>query len=60
MRIELSATEHTVLLDILRERLGEMREQVYHADTSSFKDDLKHREAVIRGLIDKCEERAAV
>ena len=56
MTLQLTDAEQTVLLEVLRERLGELREQVYHADTSSFKDDLKQREDVIRHLIEKCED----
>ncbi len=55
MTLDLTEAEHLVLLDVLRERLGEMREQVYHADTASFKDDLKQREELIRQMIEKCE-----
>jgi hypothetical protein len=50
---ELTQNERDVLLEVLKERLGELREQVYHASTPLFKDELKEREAVIRRLIAK-------
>ena len=55
MNLELTSIERDILLETLNERLGELREQVYHATTSTFKDELKERERTLKRLIAKCE-----
>lgn len=45
--------ESALLREILQRELGELREQVYHADTAEFKDGLKQKEATLRGLLEK-------
>jgi hypothetical protein len=51
MQLELSGTEHEVLEDLLERALGDLREEIYKTDLADFKDTLKQREAVIRGLL---------
>lgn len=45
--------EAALLREILQRELGELREQVYHADTAEFKDGLKQKEVLLRGLLEK-------
>ena len=51
MQLELSGTEHEVLEDLLERALSDLREEIYKTDLADFKDTLKEREAVIRGLL---------
>jgi hypothetical protein len=53
--IDLTDPERTLLLDIARERLGELREQVHHSMTSTFTEGLKDTESMLRRIIDKLE-----
>jgi hypothetical protein len=53
MTLNLTNEESELLGGVLRKALGELREEVYHADTPTFKDELKHDEGVLRSLIDK-------
>ena len=38
---------------VLRERIGEMREQVYHSEAPAFRDGLKAAKEDLRALLDK-------
>lgn len=58
MTLDLDDREHELLLDLLKDQLGTLREQVYHSDTPAFKDDLKAREVTLQGVIRKLETRA--
>ena len=57
MNVDLNLThaEQILLLDVVRERLGEVREQVHHSTTSTFTDGLKDTEAMLRRIIGKLE-----
>lgn len=50
-RFDFDAVEQTLLLELLYEELGGLREQVFHAQTSREKDTLRRREAVVRSVI---------
>jgi hypothetical protein len=56
MNQELTEKEQTYLVELLRERLGTQREQIYHSDTSAFKDQMKEEAALLRSLIAKFAE----
>jgi len=49
--LELNEEERDILLGVLKEELGTVREEVYHADTAEFKDSLKKKEELLRALI---------
>jgi hypothetical protein len=51
--LSLSSSERELLVDILSDRLGTLREEVYHSSISTYKDALKAREVVLRGIIDR-------
>jgi hypothetical protein len=51
--LTLNGTERELLVDILTDRLGTLREEVYHSTVSSFKDQLKEREVVLRGILER-------
>ena len=51
MQLELSDREREVLEDLLERALSDLREEIYKTDLVDFKDVLKEREMVIRGLL---------
>ena len=55
MTLELTDAEREFLLDTLKDRLGTLRQQIHHSMTSTFTDQLKETEILMRGLIDKVE-----
>lgn len=52
-RVELTEAERDALLGVLKDRLGTMREQVYHSDTTTFREELKAEAAMLQVLIAK-------
>jgi hypothetical protein len=54
--IELSTRERELLRDVVRDRIGSLREQIHHATVSHFHDELKDTEAVLRSVVDKLEK----
>jgi hypothetical protein len=53
MSIELSAAERELLASILEKELAEIRSEFHHAQVHDYKDGLKAREALVRGLLDR-------
>ena len=51
MDVTVSNDEQTLLISILQETLGDVREQVYKSELSDYRDELKQKEALIRGLL---------
>lgn len=58
MQLEITNDECDELVRVLKERLGELREEVYHADVSTYHDQLKEREARMKALLAKLEGAA--
>jgi hypothetical protein len=59
MTLELSAEEHTLLLEILRNGLGELRSEIYHTEAADYKAALKEREAMLQAIIGRLESASA-
>jgi hypothetical protein len=53
MLLELSEDERETLEAVLENVLRELREEVYHAEDTDFKKQLKGEEALIRGVLAK-------
>ena len=53
--LELTDDEQEFLLEILRSRLGELRQEVHHSMVSTFTDRLKERAGLLRGVIERLE-----
>ena len=53
MQIDLTADEATVVTEVLDSALGELREQIYKAEVAEYKDALRHRETVLKGLLSR-------
>jgi len=51
MHIDLTADETAVVTEILDSALGELREEIYKAEVTEYKDALKKRESVLTGLL---------
>ncbi len=51
MQIDLTSDESTVLTEILTSTLGELREEIYKAEVSDYKDALRQRESLLKGLL---------
>lgn len=53
MELTLTPAERELLEGILKDALGSLREEVYHAEEARFKDDLKADEVLLRGILGK-------
>lgn len=51
--LTLNSEEATELLQLLEGALGETRVEVHHTHTPGFRDQVQHREVILRGLIEK-------
>ncbi len=56
MNLTLTAREAEILAEVLHTALGELRQQVYHAEDHDFKDALKADEDALRSMIAKVRE----
>lgn len=53
MELTLTAEEAEFLRALLQRELGELREEVYHAEVTEFKKGLKEEEKILRSLLDR-------
>jgi hypothetical protein len=53
MQVELSTEELDELDNLLSERLGDLKEQIYKAEVADYKTTLKRREATIVRLLNR-------
>jgi len=51
MPIELSALEKDLITDLLEKELEDIRSELHHTQGHGYKDTLKERELLIRGLL---------
>lgn len=58
VKLELTEPERALLLEVLKDRLGTVREEIYHSTTFEFTEQLKEKEKALRQLIDKLEKAA--
>jgi hypothetical protein len=58
MSLDLSASEHGLLLEILREELGRLKAEINRTEAHDFKDELKAREATLVAIIGRLEQAA--
>ncbi len=59
MTLEVTDVERQYLLEVLHERLGELRQEEHHSRVPVFTDELKSYEHCVRDLIHKLEATAA-
>ncbi len=55
MPIELSPEEISELRQVLKDRLGELSEEIHHADVTDFRSQLKNRKSLLQGILEKLE-----
>jgi len=55
MDLELNEVEQELLLTLLQERLGELKQEVRHSRVPDFTDQLRANEEQLRGLIARLE-----
>jgi hypothetical protein len=60
MGISLTDEERQLLARLLDGALRELRVEVRHTDDAELKDELRHRENLLRSIIAKASEPAAV
>jgi hypothetical protein len=53
MQIDVSPAELEVLEDILSSQLGDLKEQIYKAEVADYKAQLKRRETLVVGLLER-------
>lgn len=53
MTLEITDTERELLIETLEDRLGSLREQIHHSITSTFTDQLKEKQTLLNGLLEK-------
>jgi hypothetical protein len=53
MDVQLTDEEKDLLLDVLQGRLTELRSEIHHARVAEFKEQLQHREQLLRDLLGK-------
>jgi hypothetical protein len=51
MQLDLSADEVSVLSDVLDGALGEVREAIYKAEVTDYKEALRKRESILTRLL---------
>ena len=52
-QLELSAMEATVIGDILRSALSELHTEINHTDSRELRMELKERETVVKGVLER-------
>ena len=55
MTVQLSQAERELLLDILTNRIGDLRQEIHHSTVSTFTDQLKQTEVLMKELLAKIE-----
>jgi hypothetical protein len=55
LHVQLSPAEQELLLQVLTNRLEELRGEIHHAAISTFKEQLKETEVLMKGVLAKVE-----
>ncbi len=58
MQIALNDEERQTLADILSEALPDLREEVYKTENFDYREQLKRRESVVKGLLARLGDAA--
>ena len=60
MRIEVDERERELLLSLLDELLGDLRDEIYRAESHDFKEQLKAKKEVVKALLRQLRPEAAI
>lgn len=55
--IDLTEQETTILCDVLETSLSELHTEIFYTDDRDFKDALRRRQKVLRGILQKLASR---
>jgi hypothetical protein len=53
MDLQLSESERDLVLELLRRALGDLRAEIYKTDTTDYKMQLRERETLLTGVINR-------
>ncbi len=59
MMVELSMEEATILKEALTGEISELGMEIADTDQKDFRDNLKKRKEILRGIVDKLQKIAA-
>ena len=51
MDLTVTDDQRTLLVSVLQDTLGEVREEVYKAEIAQYRDELRKKEELLRGLL---------
>jgi hypothetical protein len=55
LQMQLSTEEALLLREILESYLGDVRDEVHHTDSFEYRDELKHKEATLKKLLQQLQ-----
>lgn len=55
LQIQLSTEEALLLCEILESYLGDLRAEFHHTDTFEYREELKHKEAILKKLLQQLQ-----
>ncbi len=58
MKAELTVEETSLLLDVLKEYLGELRSEIHDTDNFKYKKNLQEKEQTLLGIVAKLERES--
>ena len=58
MKAELTVEETSLLLDVLKEYLGELRSEIHDTDNFKYKKSLQEKEQTLLGIVAKLERES--
>jgi len=55
LQVQLSTEEALLLREILKSYLGALRGEVHHTDSFEYREELKHKEATLKQLLQQLQ-----
>ena len=59
MQLFVNERELDVLVDVLRSAMGDLREEIYKTESAPYEAQLKSREVILTGLVDRLSDAQA-
>jgi hypothetical protein len=60
MRLEIDEGEWALLVGLLDELLGDLRDEIYRAESHDFKEQLRAKKAIAKGLLARLRPEAPI
>jgi hypothetical protein len=51
MELTITDDQQTLLVSVLQDVLGEVREEIYKSEVANYRDQLKGKEELLRGIL---------